>query len=292
MRRAMAVALLLFLFRALPALAQFEGIIDMKMTRHVEGAPRSVSYSMSVKGEMLAAQAGEGEGSEAKGKFIFRGDRKVMWVVDDQAKTYLEISLTGDAGGKKKGGSGPRRGDSNVKLRKAGRTESILGYPCEEWVAEDTGTVTHIWGTPKLGNVYEGLMKSFEKMNPSLAESQMSGWEGELAKMKVFPLRILSMDRGEKGESGDTTESQEVTRIDSRHLEAALFDPPPGYKKQSLDVDMGKMMDQLQEQLKSRHGRGGDSSLNRENLEKLMKEMQEQGGKEEKDPADSSNGHQ
>src|ERR1051326_8848069 len=112
MRRAMAVALLLFLFRALPALAQFEGIIDMKMTRHVEGAPRSVSYSMSVKGEMLAAQAGEGEGSEAKGKFIFRGDRKVMWVVDDQAKTYLEISLTGDAGGKKKG-KGVRRKENS-----------------------------------------------------------------------------------------------------------------------------------------------------------------------------------
>jgi len=241
---------------------------------------------MSVKGEMLATQASEEGGTAPKGKFIFRGDRKVMWVIDDAGKTYLEISLTGDSKNKKKEESGRRRVESKVKLRKAGKTETILGYLCDEWVAEDTGEVTHVWGTAKLGNVYEGLMKSFEKMNPQLVESQMNGWEGELARMKVFPLKIVST------EDGDTAESQEVTRIDPKPLEAALFEPPSEYKKQALGADMGKIMDQLQEQLKSKHGQGGDSSLNKESLEKLMKEMQEQNEKEEKDPADSSKDHE
>jgi uncharacterized protein DUF4412 len=280
MKTAVRVSLVLLLLRAVPALAQFEGRIDMKMTRNVEGTPREVVYSMFVRKEMLAAQAGEGGETAAKGKFIFRGDKKVMWVLNDKENTYLEIPLTDDSNGTKR--HRPGKISSSVTLRKTGMKETILGYPCEEWVDQDTEKVTHIWGTSKLGNVYEGLMKSFEQLNPRLVESQMEGWEGELARMKVFPLKIVS------SKDGDTTESQEVTRIERASLQESMFEPPAGYKKQTLDADMGKMMDQLQEQLKSRHGHEGDSSLNKEDLEKLMKQMQEQYERSQKDTGDSS----
>jgi hypothetical protein len=113
----------------------------------------------------------------------------------------------------------------------------------------------------------------------------MSGWEGELARMKVFPLKIVTT------ENADTSESQEVTKIDPKTLEASVFEPPGGYKKQTLGAGMGKMMEQLQE-LQSRRAGAGDSSLNKEDLEKMMKEMQKQYEQGQKDQDDSSKEHE
>ncbi|HYQ87625.1 MAG TPA: hypothetical protein VES59_10320, partial [Bacteroidota bacterium] len=53
--------LLLLLFAKASAPAQFEGQIDMKMTRGSDGDRTGVLYSMFVKGEMLAAKASGGE---------------------------------------------------------------------------------------------------------------------------------------------------------------------------------------------------------------------------------------
>ena len=273
--KAMTTLLLLLLAKA-SAPAQFEGQIDMKMTRGSDGDRTGVLYSMFVKGDMLAAKALGGEAGMKGGKFIFRGDKKVIWVLDDGKKSCLEIPITEDENSTK----GKKRREeerlARVKLEKTGKTENLLGYSCSEWITEEDGTVTHIWGTSKLGNIYEGLMKSFAKMNPGHEETQMEGWEGELARMKVFPVKIVSI------KEADTVETQEVTKIDSRSVPGSVFEIPAGYKKESLDVNMGKMMQQMQ---KGRGGKG-EGMMNTEEMKKLMKEMQEKF----KNPGEDSSG--
>ncbi len=255
-----SIAILLFLWSA-SAAAQFEGQIDMKMTRGKEGNRNGVLYSMFVKGDLLAAKA-KGGGDEMKaGKFIFRGDKKAIWVIDDAKKSCLEIPLTEEESSPK----GQKKSTERVKIEKTGKTEKLLGYPCTEWITEEDGEVTHIWATSKLGNIYDGLMKSFAKMNPGREETPMEGWEGELARMKVFPVKILTI------KEADTLETQEVTNIDSRAVPGSVFEIPAGYKKESLDADVGKMM----EQMKKGRGGKGEKMMNTEEMKKLMKEMQE-----------------
>lgn len=280
MKAIVTVPLMMFLFIPAPARAQFEGTVDMKMTKNIDGEPQEMLYSMFVKKDMLAAQTKGGDEKMKNGKFIFRGDKKVMWIINDDNKSYLEVSLTEGAKQRGKRSAGSEGVHSDVDLRKSGKTQKILGYACDEWVADEDGEVTHIWGTPKLGNVYDALMKSLDKMRFGAPESEMHGWEGQLAKMRVFPVKIVT------SKDGDVTESQEVTRIDAKPLEASTFEPPAAYKKQSLGVDMGKMMEQLQS--KSGPGMKGDSSLNKEDLEKMFKEMLERHEKEQKDSEDSS----
>jgi hypothetical protein len=249
--------------------AQVEGQIDMKMTRSSEGKRMGVLYSMFVKGDLLAAKTNGGGMGLKTGKFIFRGDKKTLWVIDDEKKSCLEIPLTGD----EKSPKGRTKKDieraARVKIEKTGKTDNLLGYPCSEWITEDEGKVTHIWGTSRLGNIYDGLMKSFEKMNPGLEENRMEGWEGELAKMKIFPVKIVSI------KEGDTLETQEVTNIDSRSVPASMFEIPSGYKKEALDANVGKLMQQMQEQMKKGRGGKGDSMMNTRDMKKLMKEMEE-----------------
>lgn len=248
---------------SISAYAQFEGVINMKMITYNDAeTTRVMYYAMSVKKAMMAAEVTGSD--EAQGKFIFRGDRKVLWIVDDKEKTYVEMSLNDSAAHRK-----PRHdAEPQVQLRKTGKTSTILGYPCEEWIAGDGEEVSNIWGTTKLGNIYEGLAKSFGEMGD---KNGSQGWESRLADLKVFPLRIVTSSRGK------TTEEQEVTGIQKKSVSSSVFDPPAGYKKQSFEMDLGKMMKGMQG---SGEGSGGDSV----DVQKLMQEMQKkmQEMKEEK----------
>src|SRR5947209_11765475 len=94
MKAMITLVLLLLVIASAPA--QFEGQIDMKMTRSNEGTRKGVLYSMFVKGDLLAAKATGGGEEMRAGKFIFRGDKKVLWVIDDGKKSCLEIPLNED----------------------------------------------------------------------------------------------------------------------------------------------------------------------------------------------------
>src|SRR5438876_1226714 len=80
-------------FVVVSAHAQFEGVIDMKMVMNEEGVSREMMYSMSVKKDMMAAAVKGNDETMNRGRFIFRGDKKMLWIVNDDQKNYLEISL-------------------------------------------------------------------------------------------------------------------------------------------------------------------------------------------------------
>ncbi len=235
-----------------PAVAQFEGAIDMKVTAPDGDSMRVVSYSMLINGDKMMSEIMSREDTTKRGRFIFRGDRKLLWIINDDEKSYLEINL-GDV----QGAAAPRdtAGKDTARpaprLKKTGAGESILGYQCEEYVVEEGSRVTHIWGTQALGNVYRGLSSSMGEMGGQDAGSTQKGWEDELAAMTLFPLRISTT------QNGTMEESQEVTRIHAETVPASAFEPPAAYTKQSMQLDLEKILKEMQDKMDTRADTSG-----------------------------------
>jgi len=216
-------------------IAQFEGIIDMKVSMSDGDSLHAATYRMHVQKDKMAATLEGGAQGMQGGSFIFRGDRKLLWIVNDEQKSYLEVSLK-DVDTASAGEETPERG----KLERTGKTKTILAYLCEEFVVHGEAEVIQIWATTKLGNVYEGLMKSFGELGGSQMKDQ-AGWEGQLSAMKLFPLTLVTT------RNGALYEKQEVTRIEAKKLAPSVFEPPRSYKKEALNFDMEKMMKQMQQ---------------------------------------------
>ena len=247
---------------------QFEGALSIKATNYEDSVPRIATYSILLKGNLVTAKIEDGSAESHGGTFIFRGDKKVMWVIDDEKKQFLEIS---SEKGMELGAAAGRHAPSQkkVKLTRTGKKQTLLGYPCDELVANDSNEVTRIWGTSKLGDVFDGISKAFGEIGGKGGKGN-EGWQGELVRRKIFPLKI------EVKQDGITTGVQEVTRIEPRSVPASTFDPPTGYTKQSLDDQLEQVTKMMQEQMKKM---GKDSSGESIDLEKMMKQMQEQGGR-------------
>lgn len=210
--------------------AQFEGILSMKITSYDNEKAEEMKYTVSMKKNLLAFELKGNE--EISGKFIIRGDKKVMWVLNDEDKTYLEFPLKEDDTDQIE--AKPQKLKANG--RKTGKKQTILGYQCDEWVIEDGEEITTIWGTSKLGNLYQELVKTIGKTVKTSGEDSKKKWEHIIENMNLFPLKVEVHKRGK------ITEMQEVTKIEKKLLPERTFAVPSGYQKQSFDFDIDEMM--------------------------------------------------
>ncbi|HTK81520.1 MAG TPA: DUF4412 domain-containing protein [Bacteroidota bacterium] len=247
--------------------AQFEGQIDMKMSGHNSG--KETQLVLLMKGDLMAfSTKGDGE-MEKGGDVIFRPDKNVMWILSPHEKSYLEIvpdkeMLSSHGKVKDKLKKNLEKQLNRSGFKKTGNTQTIAGYECDEWVSDEDGEVARVWGTSKLGNVYEGFLKAMGQWGASKEARDNQGWQNELIDKRIFPMKTVVT------ENGTVAESQEVTKVEKKSLSASLFEPPPGYKKQAMDMDLGKMMKGLRE------GKGENArAISKEDLEKLMKQFKQ-----------------
>ena len=248
--------------------AQFEGVIDFQHTIGSGESARKTPVSVFIKNTMMAINSKEGD-ERAEGKVIYRGDKQVLWIIDDVKKEYLEIDVTENKqSGEREDSESAENDEPKLSVRKTGKTETILGYTCKEVILENENESHDVWGTEKLGNIFEGVAKAFGSMSGKQSHENTNDWRTELMKMNLFPLKAVSM------ENGTVTETEEVTGIEKKSLSASLFAAPEGYEKHSMDPEMGKMMQQMQGQMK-KHKKGSDKGEQHIDMEKMMKEMQE-----------------
>ncbi|HEV8537669.1 MAG TPA: DUF4412 domain-containing protein [Bacteroidota bacterium] len=262
-----AILALSFFFVVNIASSQFEGKIDMKVTRGGGEQQHEIQYTMSLKKGMLAFTTKGGETAEDAGNVILRSDKNLLWIINDKNRTYLEIvaddkSATPQAKTHKKSRETTAEHAKSI-LRKTGKKQTLAGYECEEWIGEEEEEVTSIWGTTKLGNVYEGFTKAFGSMYDQ--KQDLEGWQQELIEKKVFPMKTTVK------EGGEVTETQEVTKVEPKSLAATIFEPPAGYKKQAMGAGLQDMMKGL---------KSGDARpMDKKEVEKLMQQLK---GKMEK----------
>ncbi len=252
--------------------AQFEGIIDLKHTFGKAELTHETLVSMFVKNNLMAFKP-TGGAVRDEGRVIYRGDKHRLWIVDDQKQTYLEIDLSKNRQSDDSEDTGTDTGNKDrVKFHKTGKTENILGYPCEEIIIESDSEVHDIWGTSKLGNIFEGLIQSFGSMAGQKKNLAADDWRNELMHLSIFPLKTITTERGE------VTQQEEVTKIEKKSVPASNFELPETYKKQSFDFDLGGMTKELQEELNK--GKGNREKVD---LQKMMKELEEKMKSHEKD---------
>jgi len=122
-------------------------------------------------------------------------------------------------------------GESTAEIERTGRTETILGYKCDEIVVKDKGAVTEMWVATDLGT-FMGLGGG---MGGGGGGGAGAKWEEVLKGKGGFPLRVISRDAG-----GKETFKMEATKIEPGALPDSLFVPPPGMQKFNMP-DMGGM---------------------------------------------------
>lgn len=206
------------------ATAQFEGIVESKnLTTDETGEPREFVMTMLVKKDMIKIQTSS-VGSTPASTMIYRSDRHLVWMLNDDDKTFFEIQQESSI----ERIQTPQQEDITHKPIRTGKVKKILGYSCSQIVFKRPGEETNIWATKDLGNLFHAISKALGE-EPT---ETLNDWTNELTKMGFFPL--VSSTKID----GVVVEAQEVTKIEKKVLSENLFDLPPGYRRQRLDEIM------------------------------------------------------
>jgi hypothetical protein len=199
--------------------SDFEGIIESKnITLDERGKPQEFTMTMFIKQNMVRIQT-SAIGSTPSSVMIYRGDKKIVWMVNDGEKSYFEIAQDQQAAQI----YSPSGAVTKPTMKLTGKTKQILGFECEGIRVTTGETQTEIWATKSLGNVY----KTISHVLGGEAGGLGDGWEEKVMGMGFFPLSAATKMEGK------VFESQEVTKIEKKALPPSMFELPAGYKKEA-----------------------------------------------------------
>jgi Domain of unknown function (DUF4412) len=130
-----------------------------------------------------------------------------MYVVHDLPAGIAALQPTSVAGG--------------TSLKPTGKTDTIAGYSCTEYIADGPEGRSEIWVTDQLGE-YPGL---FQWVGPTGRGVQQT-WEVALRGRNVFPMRVVR-----KNLSNGSTFRLEVSSVSKGSVPDSLFTIPDGWQK-------------------------------------------------------------
>ncbi len=213
---------------ALFAADAFVGKVNFAMTSS-KGKPMSLNYSMkgtAVRTEMAGMPGGMIMDFTKKEMIMLMNDQHMYMVMplkpSDLPKEVKEKGATSDP---------------DVEI--TGKTETILGYLCNQIMVKDGKNTTELWAAEGLG-AFAGLgnqgggmggMFGHKKGNADTAAK----WEQALKGKGGFPLRVITRDN-----AGKETFKMEATKIEKGGVTEADFHPPADFQKFEMP-DMGGM---------------------------------------------------
>lgn len=209
------------LFSTVLTAASFEGVVKFK-TGAQEGVPQSVAYSIKdgrLRIEMPALGAGNAAVVDLK--------TRSATIIAESPKQYVPvpagIGLTVFPGDK-----------DHLKLEKTNDSQVILGYAVDKWIASDPVSTTELWLSAEFGGFASFNHLQLSKERPPgvgyRARGRLGGpgmppsWERTLAGRELFPLRVVSKEK-----DGNEIFRMEVTSIEKKPIDEALFTPPADY---------------------------------------------------------------
>jgi hypothetical protein len=174
-------------------------------------------------------------------------EKKFYTIVEAQKQAILMDSdwLVAQAHADSLGGkhAGPGAGADAPTVKKTGTIDKVAGYACEIW------NVTH--GATKLDFCIAASDTAWFQWQPAKMPEKYA-WATELTDGKHFPLRFVMYDK-----SGAEEGRVELSGIEKKKLEAALFEVPAGFQV----VDLKVMLSGLMQNLVGKHGRPGMAGL-------------------------------
>src|SRR5262249_16247777 len=137
-------------------------------------------------------------------------------------KAYMEMDIPSlQSAGAALGASHPgtTAPSAEATVTKTGKHEKVAGYDCEDWDIKDPS------GKRAQACMAEGIpFIAFSTIGPG--QPTKSAWMQAVEEAKAFPLRVIEMDP-----AGKELSRIEVTKIEKKKLDDALFTIPAGYKK-------------------------------------------------------------
>lgn len=197
----------------------FEGHIRMKMTpEHMSARNAAGDGSMFMdyylKGGLIRIDMNTGNGQVFSS--IMDSAKREMTMLMPAQKMYMVRQLPEAP---QPGGTGGPASD--VQFVRTGKTETILGYKCEEIIVKSKNGDADIWGAEGLGT-FQGMVGH----GPMGGGAPKNAWEAALAKHGFFPLRMVSHDK-----SGNEQMRMEAVSIDPQPPADSLFVPPADFRK-------------------------------------------------------------
>ncbi|MGB2868227.1 MAG: DUF4412 domain-containing protein [Bacteroidota bacterium] len=185
----------------------FEGVVQM--TVKGENGENAITYMM--KDDVVRM---EFEGGRRGPMVMLRNNKEDKTIVlMSEMKSYMEMTMPQVP--KDKEGA-PVKG----KVTKTGKTEKILGYDCDQFIVKNEDKETEVWAA-------KGIGKFMRMSGPR--QQNVYRWENESEFKDYFPLRVVSRATEDEKES-----SMEVTKIEKKSLNAALFKIPEDFKKMEM----------------------------------------------------------
>ncbi len=277
-----------------PALSQagdFEGVLHMKTT-HLDMGGTATPMDWYVKGDMARMERKREDGQNHV--MIMDGQKRTMVMLIPEKKVAMEFNL--DAASDTMGDL-MKEEIEKKSVDRTGKTDKVAGYSCEVWRVSDKET-------KKLEHeicVAKGFGRGATAfLDPKRVQgSSQPSWVKQLVKEGGFGLRTVHY-----GEDGKEASRSEVTGIEKKGLDAALFAVPADYARQNLGelanrmkagrdkmqqgqgaADFEKMMRDARQRRAQRGGsadNGGegqpDGAEMMKKLQELLKKQQQQGG--------------
>lgn len=198
----------------------FEGKVSLTMTAG-KGKPMTLDYS--IKGQALRIDMNADGHAIAT---IMDLNKMEMLMLMTEQKMYMVMPIKQPV---EKAMKDAEMKDPNIE--KTGRTDTILGYKCEEYISKDKNTTTEIWIAEGLGT-FMGMGNNqaggggMGAMFGGGKSKAASSWEEKFKGKPGFPLRVVTTDSKSK-----ETFRMEATKIQPGSLPASLFVPPAGFER-------------------------------------------------------------
>ena len=248
---------------AAPALAQFEGQIDMKITAQggVSGTGKVFVSKVGSRTEMDMESARMPMHMVTLVRFA---TPDVLYLINDKAKTYSEMDTkkTREQAAKTAGSK-----DNEAYSAKSLGSERVLGYSTKHVLLSRPSDKSEmeVWTTKDLlGLSYEtmkGLMRRGAQDEGSMMKAlKDAGAEGFFVKMVTR----------EKGKAEPLT-TMELTKAEKRSLPGSLFEIPPGYAKQEGMMGAASVMAPPEAQEQIRKAMENLTPEQRKQMEEMMK---------------------
>jgi hypothetical protein len=215
-----------------PAAARFEGVIDMSLKMEagagdlrlfMSGERAKMNVSMLV--NPLPAPIQIGVLLDAK-------TPKVVWLVNDNLKTYSYINLADEA---------PASDTAAKYAIKVLGKEKLLGYECTHLTLTRPHELVDAWITSDLPEVY-AVLKKLQEANPQYGD--LSIFRAlEAAGKAGLPMKYIVVRDGQRV-------TMQVKAIQRKAQPAALFTVPNDYKKTEGAAGLQPTPEQIEEMKK------------------------------------------
>jgi len=216
-------------FSGLGMAVEFEGVIHIEETDD-ESVTQQTWF---IKGDKLRFESVAQD--EEKTFMIFDAKKKILYSIEPEKKSYIEIPLESL-------GDGMERATEGMVITRTGKTDKVAGYACEIYRSKDAsdGSTGELCVAKGLGNAAMSGLTGSEVGGDSVFRR----WMRDIFKEGGFPLR--GTDRAADGK----VESRWVaTKVEKKHVDDSLFVVPAAYAK----IDMSSIFKKMQKAQDEQH---------------------------------------